>query len=41
MATIYTGRKKALTGCLPAEMQFPGYVGDTLDETTIAREVAR
>ena len=40
MATIYTGRKKALTGCLPVEMQFPGYVGDTLDETTIAREVA-
>lgn len=40
MATTYTGRKKALTGCLPAEMQFAGYIGDTLDETTIAREVA-
>lgn len=40
MRTIYTGRKKALTGCLPVEMQFAGYIGDTLDETTIAREVA-
>lgn len=41
MKTIYTGRKKALTGCLPVEMQFAGYIGDTLDETTIAREVAQ
>lgn len=40
METLFTGRKKALTGCLPVEMQFPGYIGDTLDETTIAREVA-
>lgn len=41
MTTLYTGRKKALTGCLPVEMQFSGYIGDTLDEKTIAREVAQ
>ena len=38
---VFTGRKKALTGCLPKEMQFAGYVGDTLDETTIIRELQK
>ena len=38
---VFTGRKKALTGCLPREMQFSGYVGDTLDETTIIREIQK
>lgn len=38
---VFTGRKKALTGCLPKEMQFTGYVGDTLDETTIIRELRK
>lgn len=37
----YSGRTRILTGCLPKSMQFPGYVGDTLDEHTIAKELSK
>ena len=37
----FMGRTHITTSCLPSDMQFPSYKGDTLDETTIARELAR
>ncbi len=35
------GRTRILTGCLPAEMQFSGYIGDTLDSRTLPGELSR
>lgn len=37
---IYLGRRKILTSCLPEQLQFPGYIGDTLNEATLPQELS-